>query len=366
MNAPPPGAEPQPRLKPPNTKGLTSVAAVADDWYVACRSRELRKKPKPVMILGVPMVLFRDAEGAPSALLDRCPHRNLPLSRGSIKGPNLQCAYHGWEFDGGGRCRAVPGFTGEPDAKGRCVPRYPVREQEGFVWVYPTAGAEPVREPFRFPLLGKRGYSTVYQTVEAKGSLHAVAENALDVPHTAFLHKGLFRGRKEPVEIDVVVRRWHDRVEAEYIGEPPPPGIARKIVAPGADGTVVHFDRFFLPGIVQVEYRLGDVTHFSVTSALTPIEDFHTRLFSVLSFRLPVPHWLVALILGPVGYKIFQQDAVVLASQAETVRRFGGEQFSSTEIDVLGQEILRLLRNAERDERKPLDEPVVKTLKLRI
>jgi nitrite reductase/ring-hydroxylating ferredoxin subunit len=364
MNAPPPG--PEPRLTAPITKGLTSVAAVADDWYVACRSRELRTAPRAIMILGIPLVLFRGTDGKPGALLDRCPHRNVPLSLGQVAGPNLRCSYHGWEFDLGGTCRVVPGLVGEPEAKGRCVASYPVREQDGFVWVYPTPDAEPAREPFSFPLVGKTGYTTVYQEVEAQGSLHACAENALDVPHTAFLHKGLFRGSGDPIEIDVVVRRWHDRVEAEYIGEPPPPGIARKILAPGAEGTVIHFDRFFLPGIVQVEYRLGDVTHFCVTTALTPVEDFHTRLFAALSFRLPLPHWLVVLFLGPVGRKIFQQDAVILAKQTEAVKRFGGEQFSSTEIDVMGQEILRLLRSAERDERKALDEPVTKTLKLRV
>lgn len=361
----PPSSRLEPLLTPPATKGLTSVAAVSDDWYVACRSRDLRRKPLALKILGIPMVFFRRTNGAAAALLDRCPHRNIPLSLGEVVEANLQCAYHGWQFDAAGACRAVPGLTGPPEAKGRCVPSYPVCEQDGFVWVYPTPDVEPVREPYRFALAGKQGYTTVVQVVEARGSLHAVAENALDVPHTAYLHGGLFRGRTDPREIDVVVRRWHDRVEAEYIGEKPPPGLARKILAPGAKGVVTHFDRFFLPGIAQVEYRLGK-SHFCVTTALTPIDDFHTRLFAVMEFSLPLPGWLVALFLAPVGLKIFNQDAVILARQSEVLQQFGGEQFVSTEIDVLGQEILRILRAAERGDRKPLDEPVVRSIKLRI
>jgi hypothetical protein len=49
-----------------------------------------------------------------------------------------------------------------------------------------------------------------------------------------------------------------------------------------------------------------------------------------------------------VALMIFNQDARVLARQTETIRAFGGEQYVSTEVDVLGPHILRLLRAAER------------------
>ena len=37
--------------------------------------------------------------GAPGALLDRCPHRSVPLSFGKVADGRLQCGYHGWAFD---------------------------------------------------------------------------------------------------------------------------------------------------------------------------------------------------------------------------------------------------------------------------
>jgi hypothetical protein len=43
----------------------------------------------------------------------------------------------------------------------------------------------------------------------------------------------------------------------------------------------------------------------------------------------------------------------MLRLQAETVARFGGERFASTEADLLGPEIARLLRRAERGEPAP-------------
>ena len=73
--------------------------------------------------------------------------------------------------------------------------------------------------------------------------LHAALENTLDVPHTAFLHGGLFRGGRPPVDIEVVVRHTADGVEAEYLGEPRPPGLAGRILAPEG-GVVTHVDRF--------------------------------------------------------------------------------------------------------------------------
>jgi phenylpropionate dioxygenase-like ring-hydroxylating dioxygenase large terminal subunit len=356
----------EPQLKSPSPKGRTSVAHVADDWYIVCESQQLNDKPLAVTLLDTPLVLFRDHRGRAGALLDRCPHRNVPLSLGAVKGENLECVYHGWQFDRRGICQAVPGLVGEQKSTGRRAQAFAVREQEGFVWVYATPKMEPEREPFRFPFIGERNYTTVRQIVEAESSIHAVAENALDVPHTAYLHGGLFRSAKSKRnEIEAVVRRWHDRVEAEYIGEPRPPGLAGRLLAPGG-GTVTHFDRFILPSIVQVEYRLGDRSHLCVTSALTPISDFHTRLFAVTSFRLPIPGWLVALFLRPLALRIFQQDAVMLKRQTETIRHFGGEQYMSTEIDVLGPHIHRLLKQAERGERPPQEEPAIRKVRMLI
>jgi phenylpropionate dioxygenase-like ring-hydroxylating dioxygenase large terminal subunit len=187
------------------------------------------------------------------------------------------------------------------------------------------------------------------------GSLHAVLENTLDVPHTAFLHGGLFRGGREPVEIEVVVRQGADRVEAEYLGEPRPPGLAGRILAPGG-GIVEHTDRFILPSIAQVEYRLED-NHLLVTSAFTPIDEVTTLLHAAVTFQLRVPHRLVETVLPPLARLILGQDARILRHQAETIARFGGEQFVSTELDVLGQHILRMLRRAERGEAPPPSGP---------
>jgi phenylpropionate dioxygenase-like ring-hydroxylating dioxygenase large terminal subunit len=327
------------------------IAHFRDHWYPVCRSRDLRDRPVAAKLFSTPIVVFRSrGAGGPAALLDRCPHRNVPLSLGRVRGAGLQCAYHGWEFDAQGQCCAVPGLVGEVRSRERGVASFAARESQGFVWVYGRENTTPAVEPFVFPHVGERGYTSATDALDVRASLHAVAENALDVPHTAFLHGGLFRNESRPRrEVEVIVRRSADRVEAEYVGESRPPGIVAKLLAPRG-GEVIHTDRFILPSIAQVEYRLGD-SHLCISAALSPREDYATRLFVMFTFRLPFPGALVKPILRPFALRVFGQDAAMLARQTETIATFGEERYKFTEIDVLGAEIFDLLRRAERGER---------------
>ncbi len=340
--------------------GKSSAARVLDDWYVACTSAQLDAcgdKPFATQIYGVPFIVFRTPEGV-GALLDRCPHRNVPLSEGRIDGSWIRCAYHGWAFDRVGECREIPTLCAEPGGKARTVQHFATREQDGVVWVYATPDVEPVRDPYVFRFAREPGFhSGSAETFEVEGTIHAVGENSLDVPHTAFLHAGLFRkasAKSGGNPIEVVVRRWHDRAEAEYIGEPRPSGIVGRLLAPQG-GVVTHFDRFVLPSITEVEYRLGEASQICTVSAMTPLTDTRTRLTAMISFRLPIPAALVKLVLGPLARAIFRQDARVLEQQASAIARFGGESFASTDVDALGPQILRLLRNAERGDRRELE-----------
>jgi phenylpropionate dioxygenase-like ring-hydroxylating dioxygenase large terminal subunit len=338
------------KLIPPETKGHVSVARLSRFWYVACQSKELSDKPLARTISGVPLVLFRGQSGAAGALLDRCPHRNVPLSLGRVVGEGaLECAYHGWQFQTDGRCAHIPGLlTLGAGPRDRRAPAAAVREQDGFVWVYPELDAEPDSAPFALPLTSSE-YARVVREVETEASLHATLENALDVPHTAFLHRGLFRGGK-PSQIEATVRRFADRVEVQYDGEPRPSGVAGRVLSPGG-GTVEHWDRFILPSVAQVEYRLGRDVHFLVTSLCTPETDFRTRMWAVVEFRTRFPARAVQRILEPFALRIFGQDARILRAQADNIRRFGGEQYMSTELDFLGPHIWRLLKQAEAGER---------------
>ncbi|MGI8777884.1 MAG: Rieske 2Fe-2S domain-containing protein [Acidimicrobiales bacterium] len=334
-----------PEPEPPTPARRRSVVHLPRYWYVACLSTELGRRPSARTVVDTPMALFRDGAGRPMALLDRCPHRNVPLSLGRVRGDLLECRYHGWRFDGEGTCRAVPGLCAGADRVARRATAFPTSEQDGFVWVFPAGDEPPGTPPPRFPFADAPGYVTVRRSLRVTATLHAALENTLDVPHTAFLHRGFFRGGRPPAEIEVVIRHGPGGVEAEYLGEPRPPGIIGKVLAP-AGGVVTHVDRFFLPSIAQVEYRLGR-HHLMVTTAFTPELDVKTRLYTAVAFRGALPASVARTVLTPIANRIFAQDDMILAAQADNIGRFGDEHFASTELDVLGSHIWKLLRQAE-------------------
>ena len=317
----------------------------APGWYIVASRDDIKSSPSRVLLDDVPLVVFRDAAGKCVALLDRCAHRNAPLSAGRVVEGHIQCHYHGWEFDGAGECQAVPGLVGEPSHPTRCVPSFACRESQGWVWVYSEAGARPESGPYEIPCADRAGYLTIREHLVMPGPLDAVAENALDVPHTAFVHAGLFRKNADRKAIEVVVRAIEHGVEAEFIGEERPKGLAGRLLAPQG-GEVFHWDRFILPCVAQVEYRLSDRSHIVTTAALTPRSATVTDLFATVAVKAPVPHAFLRTVFKPIAMHILKQDMEILRRQTEQVESFGTEEFVSTEIDVLGLRIKKLLRDA--------------------
>jgi len=333
---------------PAAATGRYSVARVLDAWYAICRAGELLERPVARAILDQPIVLFRDAGGHPCALLDRCAHRNAPLSLGAVDAAGrIACPYHGWRFDGGGACREVPGLlAGGGSADLRSVPAFATREQDGFVWVWARPGAEPTGDPIRIPCADDDAYLTVLREYDVECTLHAALENALDVPHTAFVHRGDFRGKGER-EIEAVRRRIPGGIEVEDVGEPPLSGTVTR-----PDGRPVrsqHWDRFFLPGVAQVEYRTDTGRHLVSTLPHTPVSAFRTRFWLVSCWKvLPARRDEMRPVIEKQLDAILEQDVEILRQQARRIRELGGESYRSTPLDLMGPEMRRMLRQAER------------------
>ena len=99
-------------------------------WHPVLPSEELGRDPVPVRLLGRELVLFRTASGRVAALEDKCPHRRMRLSKGTVRGEQIVCQYHGWRFgaDGAGESPASP--TLEP-----CAVHFEAVERHGAVWI---------------------------------------------------------------------------------------------------------------------------------------------------------------------------------------------------------------------------------------
>lgn len=346
-------AEPRPSG---DASGRFSVAFPRRWWYPLCQSGDLGRSPVDAELMDTPVVAFRDRSGRARVLVDRCPHRNVPLSRGRVTDAgDLQCGYHGWCFDGAGTCTDIPGLDIEPASPNRQVGWFDTAEADGFVWVWGEPATVGTGTPFPLPALrpdtvrnGRVG-RTIF-TVDIDSTMHAAIENALDVPHTAYLHGGIFRGAKEPRTITAVRRELDDGIEVQYLGEPIGFG-PLTLRADQTDRTFDHYDRFFLPSIAQVEYGVDGWLRVFNSILHLPLGPLRTRAWFVLDYVSPLPPALAGPIIKARGRAILRQDVEMLAAQTERIRRFGGEQYTSTALDLLGSGIWRLLRRAERAER---------------
>lgn len=214
-------------------------------WQAVARSADLGRAPLRVWYAGKPVVLFR-AQGGLSALHDRCPHRHVALSGGRVVAGRLECPYHGWQFDGAGRCTDIPGCLTElPRVR---VPNYAVHEAEGGIFLSTAAG---LRAPYVHVLQGQTPVTRVVRS-DTRGRLVDAAENILDATHTHFTHKGLLRGlsaRRTSVQVEVT--SGPDWVEASYVGEARQDGLISRLL----DGARVRtVGRYRHPGIAELEY----------------------------------------------------------------------------------------------------------------
>jgi phenylpropionate dioxygenase-like ring-hydroxylating dioxygenase large terminal subunit len=307
-----------------------------DYWYIAAESREVNKKPVAVETLGERIVLFRADGGQVAALEDRCSHRNMALSLGKVSSGCVLCPYHGWAFDAAGRCVQVPSLGSSVRVPNHGVRAYPVREFDGYVWVYPGESI-PESSPFRFPHYEQQGWTSFRMRTRFQASVEACLENFLDCPHTVYVHQGWFRNH-EARELSAKVRSTANSVEVEFQGEPITKSLVSRVFFPKGKN-LRHTDRFLMPNISRVDYDFGPGRHFIITSECTPLAEYETEVHTVITYSFGRIAPLVRLLLEPVCRKIIRQDVDILAAQTEQIRRFGGPQFCHVESDLLGLKI---------------------------
>jgi phenylpropionate dioxygenase-like ring-hydroxylating dioxygenase large terminal subunit len=183
-------------------------------------ARALRSKPRRVIVGAEAYALFRDASGAPAALVDRCPHRFAPLSSGRVRAGRLECAYHGWSFDanGHGRSPSQPTLT-------RCDARaMQLVEHAGYLWLadpgVPMSAMPQVTfdPPWRF---------TGAFTLLFECPLHVALDNFSEDEHTPWVHTRLGWTPEDASKIEYEAHNFDDRTEVHYRA-PQRPGLAMR------------------------------------------------------------------------------------------------------------------------------------------
>ncbi|NJL84329.1 MAG: aromatic ring-hydroxylating dioxygenase subunit alpha [Chloroflexaceae bacterium] len=168
------------------TNNLRHCGINPNHWYAVARTQEVTERPLSVVLWGDNIVLFRDRTSQIQALEDRCPHRQVKLSSGKQIDGELECAYHGWRFNGEGICTAVPYLQTTQKLPSCRIQRYPVREQDGLIWLFPgeiKQLKEQALPPLSIPEWEHLNYIATVAVIEYQGHFSYLAENLMDMYH---------------------------------------------------------------------------------------------------------------------------------------------------------------------------------------
>jgi phenylpropionate dioxygenase-like ring-hydroxylating dioxygenase large terminal subunit len=302
-------------------------------WYRALPADRVRRnRMQKAMLLEIPLVIGRDAQGRTFALQDACPHRGMPLSCGHFNGNQLECSYHGWRFDAySGQCQLIPSLTADQKLK---VDRiyagsYACEEHDDFIWVFiPEPGpagagftrrADPPQPAPRVPTFTNK-YSLAYLTANLPCSVDHGIIGLMDPAHGPFVHQAWWwRTRAsihekqkafEPIEHGF-------RMSAHPPSSNSAPYKLLKLYA-DADSITTTID-FTLPNRRWETIRAGKYWFSSLTT-VTPITRSQCRIDVVAAWNLF--RWLPigADLLKFVFAKFVEQDRKTMENQSEGLK----------------------------------------------
>ena len=246
-------------------------------WYVAAWSHEVGREPLGRTLLDEPVVLFRAEDGTPVALEDRCCHRALPLSLGTVERGKLRCAYHGLLFDEDGACVEVPGQTRVPP--GSAVKSYPLVERAGWVWIWMGDEAPDERLLPDWWWMDHPDWKTVPgnngKPLYSRCSHRLIVDNLLDLSHLTFVHTDTI-GNDEITRFPCRTERGARLVRMERLMpdvEPPP----FYKMAGGYAGKVDRWQivEAILPCYVDVDVGCTEVGHGALNGNRAQGTAFH-------------------------------------------------------------------------------------------
>lgn len=257
-------------------------------WYPLSPLEDLDPtRPTAVELLGRRYVVWKPRGESFRVFLDLCPHRLAPLSEGRMDPASgqLMCSYHGWCFDGEGRCRRLPQASpptpGERQARHLAATVLPVREAVGLLWLWPAGERAELAASTPLPLSAfaraEEGFRWGSIVRDLPYDWTTLVENVADPAHVPFAHHGV-QGRREramPLPMRMVCE-GRELLEAE---------IATRALA---IGTRLIFQppclleyRFTLPG----HRRMGLITY------CLPVAPGRSRVVALFSHDWHVPWW---------------------------------------------------------------------------
>jgi vanillate O-demethylase monooxygenase subunit len=328
-------------------------------WYVAATSDEVTSQPIGRRALDTSLVLYRTSDGSAVVLEDRDAHRPYPLSLGRVEQDLIISSYSGFAYASDGTCVRVPTQVEVPyDARVRA---FPVREQDGLVWVwFAEPGLADLRKPPRAPWLVDSSWSTLGSEWTTEANFLLLHENFADITHVAVVHPDfappvLTAGPVPLLEVEVT--ETGVSFQRDY---PPAPLAAWHAALLGAEDDTVFAQReegrFVSPGLwvdsweVSSEDGAISAATFRFTHAVTPVDETSTRHVWRVS-RNVAPGEQVSAELEPLFTEYYRRVRDILETMQGVLSTDGPRGDVSVAADVAAIQVRKIVGRMVADER---------------
>lgn len=253
---------------------MTNLAAYRPFYHPIARTEEITEKPRTFTLLGERLVAFRTDTGI-CAFKDVCVHRGAALSLGRVVNGNIECPYHGWQYNTEGKCVRIPSLKpNEPIPSRAKAITYPICEMADLVWValeQPIAPFPSYPEEWAYGRPDMR--STLAGMYDWPVDAGRAVENFLDVGHFPFVHEGTLGTRDNTYVTphDLQVDEWSMRYSYDQV-EPAD-------VATGEEEAITLMYYYRAPFTVHLK-RATPHPEWSVASLFVcPVTEKRSRLF---------------------------------------------------------------------------------------
>lgn len=250
-------------------------------------SNSVGPRPIAATVAGEQFVLFRDERKRLAVFVDRCPHRGMQLSCGTVENGLLTCPYHGWQFDADGAGRSPGNRFIKPRAE-----RMDVKEAGGVIWI-----RRPSPVDAALPDLDVPGYQLVHRAFrDIDAPMLVVLDNFTEIEHTGTGHWEFGFGNDRLAEVSFRVEDRDGRAAATAIGYQKPLSLPSRLVLGVATGDrlTITIDTAYAPLHVTYEWWWEDAQtgapkgfRFKEIAFFTPLDEQRSRLVAFYYWTMP-------------------------------------------------------------------------------
>lgn len=315
---------------------------IINNWYIACLSSELDKKPISRKIYDKDYVIYRGKDKKPIIMLNRCLHRLTQMHEGKVINGELACPYHGWRYNENGEVTHIPSEGSQLLTKNLCNKALPSVEQDGCVWVW-MGDEKPLDElpTWRFPHWDDHKWTKYFMITDFENEVTNLCENFMDVPHTIYVHKDWFRNQALK-EVPLTVETKNSRVLVTYKQEKDKiAGLLYRLLNPN-NSPMKHTDEYIYPNITRVDYTFDNKYGFIINSQNTPVSTLKSRTYTYIAYRMVAFNQLIKPFIKFYTRQVIEQDVDIMKEQSRSLKIDHTLNFRSTKADDLHIAIERL------------------------